>query len=925
MSRPDVPFEVLERRILEGDPSQIPATLWGLTEAQRKPLAPPTYKLYRRLFSGSLSATGQRLANAALAVVGTSPLEKAKRVNVWTFGDYHRATREALIALFRDRKPTWAGRWLNHQLAGESMLSWEVIDALVELESDLDMEHENFVRHMGSQLGLKNRTEEFLARPYLHPVVWRLFEFPSPAFAVESDKISEYQPGYESWSAVFLKLTADGTLSRERTLDETLTALTRDFPQNQQSGLIKLHQRMKPNRSEIQAREAGYRELLSVPTSRVVNFALKFLKKLEQPDVGAFLNAALPALELPTKGSAMTILKLAWSWAEPLPERKAALTEILQRACSHPHRDVVEEAARLLGELPGFEPPAQEDPPLPEPAPPEVDLSGVDPRWLALLGMDTEAAAEPLNYRLVDVPYRATPVEPLSTLQELIDAIAAAVEQCDSADEVELILDGLSRLADQRPPDFAVRTEALKKRIQDYQIGESVTGLISGYGMAWVTRFLLLSWLEGRLVPTPKLTYERNFGLYLFLRARLEELRTRLVAGQPRPMLAAPTHQGGWIEPSTLVERCQACAPGEAPADLIAALLRLAPWGRSKALKRASSLAGVEGRALRWALGGDEPPGKRDKPCWLWLAAARARDPYRDWSELLGFPAAAAQPHWHLNSKNRIRWEGLPSVDSPGKVRAMVGALFGRRSVSHELNPTLLCYQQSGQTWEMTDTRSRWGILWWASVWPARLDQFWVLASRCLVDRLDMTGSTIYPNHIYLEPLFEQDRPWDDNSILVLWLGLLSKDSDLRATAIDALIEGVEDGRAHPTPLGRVLARMDQQGQLKLNRLTEALSEVARTGPLACWTVARTLDPLLGSPLPKAGHHLLELYLDTTEYLPEAVRSALQQVEGKSKTARLAARLCELPCDPPNPLRIRNLLLEARMERAQSWTSSSTL
>jgi hypothetical protein len=96
--------------------------------------------------------------------------------------------------------------------------------------------------------------------------------------------------------------------------------------------------------------------------------------------------------------------------------------------------------------------------------------------------------------------------------------------------------------------------------------------------------------------------------------------------------LSAPTHAGHWIDPIALVERSLALSKiGTSAAlgltDEVLALLRLAPDGRTRALKTARRLAGEWGAALCYALGGDAPMGETKS---LWVAAARARSPFDD-------------------------------------------------------------------------------------------------------------------------------------------------------------------------------------------------------------------------------------------------------------------------------------------------------
>lgn len=926
MTPSEPPFEKLEKLILSSTPGQIARFLEGLDERQRKKLAGPTYKLHRRILTGEyIRSRGKPYANAPLAVVGTCPYEKAKRADIWTFGDFHAEGRNALIAILLDRRAKWTPKWIEFQLGRENMLNWKVIDALISAGVELDTTSDNFARHLSGQIDYPKTPlhQAIKERPYLLPVVWRLFEVDSNAFA--TDLSGHLGSSYESWPEALEKLSAEGLLCRQRLLDCSLEALNRDFPQNQLSGLIKFHQRMKPTAQELAARETQYLELLGVPHSRVPNFALRHLKKLKSLDGPAFLKAARPVLELPTKGSAISVLKILDKVLKEKPHLAEAAAGLVSEALTHPNRDVVEEAKQRLERLPGH----QEFLPSPEPECDSeneaVELDRIEQRWIEALALDSPGLPGPLQLELGEIPMRLDRVTPIADLQELIDTVAAAVETCTSGLEVERILDGLSRLGHQRPADFEVRTAALAKRIREYPIGDTIRSLVGGWGgLSWVLRHALLSWLTGWKVEVPVHSYQRNHGAHAFLAARVEEVLCRILAGKSAPMLAAPGFARGWIEPLDLVSKIEAGIELQKhQADLVAALLRLhpCPLKRETALTAAQALKTPHARILRWALGGSEGPKRREKPRALWLAAARARGPRSDHSAELGFEAAPVSLTWNASPKNRIRWSGLPKgAPKPGRMASFLGALTGATPVERQLNPTLTCYDQALQSWETVDNRAHWAIDWLALMWPQNLDHYWVQAARCMADRLDCDAGSMYPNYAFLEPLFEVDRPWTEPAVLCLCLALVSKDLDLRGTGLDALIEGIEDGRAHPELLLPVLMRLYRQGSLKLNRLAESLGEVARSGELARWTVAKILGTVLADPLPKGAHHLLEQLLETTKTLPSKTRQNLRQVSGASKTAKLCQQLLKLPDPPPVEERFRHLLVSARLERARAWS-----
>ena len=80
----------------------------------------------------------------------------------------------------------------------------------------------------------------------------------------------------------------------------------------------------------------------------------------------------------------------------------------------------------------------------------------------------------------------------------------------------------------------------------------------------------------------------------------------RAARGDAAPLLALPSHAGGWIAPHLLVERVRAVGETADEVELAQALLRLAPEGRDP--DSAHELPGRPGAIVRCALGGPEVP-----------------------------------------------------------------------------------------------------------------------------------------------------------------------------------------------------------------------------------------------------------------------------------------------------------------------------
>src|SRR5205823_10494494 len=88
---------------------------------------------------------------------------------------------------------------------------------------------------------------------------------------------------------------------------------------------------------------------------------------------------------------------------------------------------------------------------------------------------------------------------------------------------------------------------------------------------------LAKAWIGGE---SPVANTVRAKGLGGFLGFRVREIAARVATRDARPLLAAPTYSGGWIDPMALVSRMQGGQEPD-PLDLIQALLRLDRHGRA--------------------------------------------------------------------------------------------------------------------------------------------------------------------------------------------------------------------------------------------------------------------------------------------------------------------------------------------------------
>ena len=416
--------------------------------------------------------------------------------------------------------------------------------------------------------------------------IWRIFESEPRPGSIQL--LSYYNSGdllRHSWEHALVELARDGTIPRARLLDATLDGLERDFHDQRARWFAALHERLDPTTSEQAGFVGRYLALLGSRNPSTVNFALAVAKHLdtaEQLDPAVLIASITPALRartIRTVNLALELLDLATRRAATSPARsQAALVavEALVHEAPGVQRTVLELIERhgdpgdltlrelLVDRIEAVAPSLRESlhswlgkasgPMLTNAAnPADVDALiaraiALEPRWAKLAGvptaldcLQTGGDVPALDFDGTEIPRLdpARAIAPIVDLDELIDVFATVIEGQGSPDDFERVLDGVSRLCDQRPDDFTRRTAPLARRSQNLielwkrqAIYANVPARISsGLVVSWVSGEIL-EWLEG----------ERNI-LGLFAR-RVRSISRRMVARQAAPLFERTDPRG---------------------------------------------------------------------------------------------------------------------------------------------------------------------------------------------------------------------------------------------------------------------------------------------------------------------------------------------------------------------------------------------
>ena len=115
--------------------------------------------------------------------------------------------------------------------------------------------------------------------------VWRLFEVEGGG-ELSLATFDKYIGGKLAggWASALVELAADGTLSRDRLLDESLCALERDFAQFRAGWFSRFHEQLEPTLEERAVRRDQYLGLLGSSIPPTVSFAVKAIGVLDKAD-----------------------------------------------------------------------------------------------------------------------------------------------------------------------------------------------------------------------------------------------------------------------------------------------------------------------------------------------------------------------------------------------------------------------------------------------------------------------------------------------------------------------------------------------------------------------------------------------------------------------------------------------------------------
>jgi len=800
--------------------------------------------------------------------------------------------------------------------------------------------------------------------------------------------------GSEMWREALARLAKEGLTDRNRLIEYSFTTLSgaaekeskKSYYQQVSTADFAITLNQDLTRESIASYKSQFASLLGATHKDVSTYASTVLAAMPERSLSAaeICSCIAPAFLNKSKEPAESALKLLTRLAKEDPSKRSEYGPAILAAFNHSSKEIHKKALALVEStkmledhnllcefrqrmdmLAGMERTnaaklaakyQTSDGTVADAVPVAVQTTNADELYIraskldktlrALAKIDDAAEATKKSMRL-DAPVsldtlefpRLNPekaVKPISNLDDLVYLYTKVWSGKSDAMELEAVLDGVSRLCHERPPDFQQKTDVLRQKAQ------KVTDEFLGFGWHKSLAHLASCWIgESTGYSSPNVGAEAGS---FFIR-RCLAVAKRAASEQPAPLLAAPTHAGGWIDPEILVKRVLEyfwlkIEPDRI--DFIQALLRLAPENRAAALEAAESAKGEIGDALRYALGGADAP--RIQTPEYWVAAFRARDPKGTSSELLkqlpNFGPDGAEPATYgLNmepveqfAKDRYASisAGLPNflpvksadpdfpgAEKPGPIRTQAdfAALSAKRN-KYAFFPTVLLHDNANSWFSGAEPYN----------WLHNRESLLALYAKRMLQNIESIGSYWHGD---FELMFDPDISMAGNGRYFICTAMSSKNNDLARLAVDALISAVGECRIGAGAYGEAMAAILPAGVITAVRWTRGLRDMSRTSPLHAQFTWQSISTLIENASITSTQQipflelLVELQLEHG-FKPEATLvQALSSTTGGGKGAKLAKTILTFHGQDNSTIRAALQDLESRINRAERWQNWS--
>lgn len=369
-------------------------------------------------------------------------------------------------------QPPWLEEWINWVLDDSPRYYW-LARTLFLNGSCKKPTSDHYILGMIYALGYNRRSKGTMLdavlenRDILEHDIWRLFEIEGGGeFSLAAH--DKYTLQQNSWFNTLRCLCEQNYIDRERLLNCTLEALSKDFAQFRAGWYSRFFLILEPTIEEIVKRQPQLLFLLGSQIPPTVSFALKQLQSInknKQLNCNAFLNAVEPVLLATTKSTVLGGLRLLESAVKQKPDLSSSASRLAVNALYLENADVQKKALDIIDKT-GVPNDAELQQLLRSMK--EFILPSQMNRLMLLIGDDevhSETQANTLDETDGHREFnQARQVDKIQDFETLISEWSQILETPEDPIQIELALSGLSSVGRAKPANFDTLTGPLKKR-----------------------------------------------------------------------------------------------------------------------------------------------------------------------------------------------------------------------------------------------------------------------------------------------------------------------------------------------------------------------------------------------------------------------------------------------------------------------------
>lgn len=563
-------LQEFEKIVESGDLKELVAFFKDMPETERKQYAAAAVRQFKKNQDYDLSKPNvylQARMTATLAVIVTGSIDHWKKLN-WVFSSFSNNLMDALQEL--KCKP-------DSELADVMLsCSWLLYDVREMVRRDIleKPDSDNYIIAVMASAReysynyQRTRPNEKVKSFYewlgdnsdlLEDDIWRFFE-------VEGNQehslsaLDKYCKGY-SWEDILKRLSKEDKLSRSRLLKSSLEALDRGFIQFRSAWYSNFHESMEPTIEERSELIDHYLQLVGSPIPPTVSFAINAIKVLDKAGL-------LPPEKL-------------FSWISPCftAKQKSVVISglsLIEKAIKK-DKTMTESACLLSADGLLHESPE------------------VQEKVVAFLEKYANSSTQILNQKISDYADAVSPsvraklqglfgdkkhsggTAPLQSIEiyefgknvlegwplahseavvhiqnkeELLKRAAFCLENPQAAMELEVVMDAVSRINIKDDETFLKDSQPLVKRSEKLMENPGIQSISAQL----ITAVFLYSWLcQPEKIDV--YTSDNRASILKLQLTRMQEILQRVKKNQFLPLLAMPTHEGGWVDPNEFEKR----------------------------------------------------------------------------------------------------------------------------------------------------------------------------------------------------------------------------------------------------------------------------------------------------------------------------------------------------------------------------------